>query len=138
MLRCPLGNEAPVGWKRGELPLNRRTLPGSGVGRILLDTKVVSEMMRPQPEPRIADFLGSIAYEGIGRLEPARRRRDLADWFQALEDDHSRTGSSSGPWPMRKHARGSWRTSADAASRSTSIPRMLSLRLRQPRAGLPI
>ena len=64
----------------------------------LIDTNVVSEMMRPRPEPRVADFLDSIADEGlglasitawevldgIGRLDPGRRRRDLADRFQDL------------------------------------------------------
>ena len=32
----------------------------------LVDTNVVSEMMRPDPEPRVADFLDSIEVEGIG------------------------------------------------------------------------
>ena len=64
----------------------------------LIDTNVVSEMMRPRPEPRVAGFLDSIADEGlglasvtvwevldgIGRLDPGRRRRDLADRFQEL------------------------------------------------------
>ena len=67
----------------------------------LLDTNVVSEMMRPRPEPRVAAFLDSIADEGlglssvtiwevldgIGRINPGRRRRDLADRFQDLLDE---------------------------------------------------
>ena len=67
----------------------------------LIDTNVVSEMMRPRPEPRVAAFLDSIADEGIGlasitvwevldgigRLDPGRRRRDLADRFQDLLDE---------------------------------------------------
>ncbi len=67
----------------------------------LIDTNVISEMMRPWPEPRVAAFLNSIAdeglglvsitvwevLEGIGRLDPGRRRRDLADWFQDLVDE---------------------------------------------------
>ena len=32
----------------------------------LIDTNVVSEMMRPRPEPRVAAFLDSIECEGIG------------------------------------------------------------------------
>ena len=32
----------------------------------LVDTNVVSEMMRPRPEPRVAAFLDSIADEGLG------------------------------------------------------------------------
>ena len=67
----------------------------------LIDTNVVSEMMRSRPELRVATFLDSIADEGIGlasisvwevldgigRLEPGRRRRDLADRFQDLLDE---------------------------------------------------
>ena len=64
----------------------------------LIDTNVVSEMMRPRPEPRVGAFLDSIADEGIGlvsitvwevldgigRLAPGRRRRGLADRFHDL------------------------------------------------------
>ncbi len=32
----------------------------------LLDANVVSEMMRPTPEPRVAAFLDSVADDGIG------------------------------------------------------------------------
>ncbi|MCY4241218.1 MAG: PIN domain-containing protein [Rhodobacter sp.] len=67
----------------------------------LADANVVSEMMRPRPEPRVAFFLDSIADEGlglasitvweilncIGRLDPGRRRRALAERFQDLLDD---------------------------------------------------
>ena len=67
----------------------------------LIDTNVVSEMMRPRPEPRVAAFLDSIANEGlglasvtvwevldgIGRIDPGRRRRALADRFQDLLDE---------------------------------------------------
>ena len=66
----------------------------------LIDTNVVSEMMRPRPQPRVAAFLDSIADEGlglasvtvwemldgIGRLDPGRRRSGLADRFQDLLD----------------------------------------------------
>ncbi len=64
----------------------------------LMDTNVVSEMMRPRPEPQVAAFLDSIAeeglglasvtvrevFDGIGRLAPGRRRRGLADRFHDL------------------------------------------------------
>lgn len=64
----------------------------------LLDANVVSEMMRPNPEPRVAAVLDSIAGEGIGlasitvweildgigRLSPGRRRRDLEERFRDL------------------------------------------------------
>lgn len=67
----------------------------------LLDANVVSEMMRPDPEPRVAQFLDSIASEGIGlaavtvweildgigRLDPGRRRDDLTRRFQSLLDE---------------------------------------------------
>ena len=67
----------------------------------LIDTNVVSEMMRPRPEPRVAAFLDSIGddglglasvtvwevLDGIGRLAPGKRRRGLADRFQDLVDE---------------------------------------------------
>ena len=67
----------------------------------LIDTNVVSEMMRPRPEPRVAAYLDSIAddglglasitvwevLDGIGRLAPGRRRRGLADRFHDLLDE---------------------------------------------------
>lgn len=67
----------------------------------LLDTNVVSEMMRPSPEPRVAGFLDRIAAEGIGlaavtvweilngigQLDPEQRRENLAERFQLLLDD---------------------------------------------------
>ena len=67
----------------------------------LIDTNVVSEMMRPRPEPRVASFLDAIEAEGIGlasitvwevldgigRLAPGRRRRGLADRFQDFLDE---------------------------------------------------
>ena len=67
----------------------------------ILDTNVVSEMMRARPEPRVARFLDGIAAEGIGlasiavweilngigRLEAGRRRKNLTERFQWLLDD---------------------------------------------------
>ena len=67
----------------------------------LIDTNVVSEMMRPRPEARVAAFLDSIAGEGlgvasvtvweildgIGRLAPGRRRHGLAERFRDLLDE---------------------------------------------------
>lgn len=67
----------------------------------LLDTNVVSEMMRPLPEPRVASFLESIADEGlglssvsvwevlngIGCLAQGKRRRNLAGRFHDLVDE---------------------------------------------------
>ena len=57
----------------------------------LLDANVVSEMMRPTPEPRVAAFLDSVADDGIdlasitvweildGIGRPALRRDDLGE-----------------------------------------------------------
>ena len=67
----------------------------------LIDTNVVSEMMRPSPEPRVAAFLDSIEREGIGlasvtaweildgigRLSPGQRRESLATRFHDLLDE---------------------------------------------------
>ena len=67
----------------------------------LLDTNIVSEMMRPNPEPRVAVFLDTIALEGIGlaaitvweilsgigRLDSGTRRDELAERFQDLLDE---------------------------------------------------
>ncbi len=67
----------------------------------LIDTNVVSEMMRPRPEPCVAAFLDSIADEGlglasvtvweildgIGRVEQGRHRRGLAKRFQDVLDE---------------------------------------------------
>lgn len=67
----------------------------------ILDTSVVSEMMRPYPEPRVAFFLDAIAAEGIGiapitiwevlngiaGLNPGRRREELATRFRKFVDD---------------------------------------------------
>ncbi len=67
----------------------------------LLDTNIVSEMMRRNPEPRVAAFLDKIAGQGIGlasitvweilngigRLDAGSRRDDLAERFQDLLDD---------------------------------------------------
>ena len=67
----------------------------------LLDTNVVSEMMRRRPSPRVAACLDAIAGDGIGissvtvweilngirRLDPGRRRDDLGDRFQDMLDE---------------------------------------------------
>lgn len=64
----------------------------------LLDTNVVSEMMRPHSEPRVARFLDSVAHDalhigtitvweilnGIGRLHLGSRREDLVKRFRDL------------------------------------------------------
>ncbi len=67
----------------------------------LIDTNVVSEMMRPRPEQRVATFLDSIEtqgigiasvtvweiLDGIGRLSPGRRRESMTARFHDLLDE---------------------------------------------------
>lgn len=67
----------------------------------LLDTNVLSEMMSPNPEPRVARFLDKIAPEGIGltaitvweifncirQSDPGKRREDIADRLQGMLND---------------------------------------------------
>lgn len=67
----------------------------------LLDTNVVSEMMRPHPEPRVAHYLDSIAthglhvsaitvweiHNGIGRLDDLARRDELERRFTGILND---------------------------------------------------
>ena len=66
----------------------------------ILDTNIVSEMMRPHPEPRVEIFLDSIAGQGmglasvtvwevlngIGQIEPGGRREDLVRRFEGILD----------------------------------------------------
>ncbi len=67
----------------------------------LLDTNVVSEMMRPEPATRVVAFLDRIAGEGVGlssitvweilngvgRLDAGRRRNEIFNRFQGLLDE---------------------------------------------------
>ena len=67
----------------------------------LLDTNVVSEMMRPEPDQRVVIALQLAALNGvgiasvtvweilngIGRLDPGRRRSDLRSRFQCVLDE---------------------------------------------------
>ena len=64
----------------------------------LLDTNVVSEMMRSQPDRRVVALLATIprrhlglasvtvweVLNGIGQLEPGRQRTDLAERFHSV------------------------------------------------------
>ena len=67
----------------------------------LLDTNILSEMMGPNPEPRVARFLDEIAPDGIGlaaitvweilnginQLDHGKRRKDITDRFQGMLDE---------------------------------------------------
>ena len=67
----------------------------------LLDTNVVSEMMRPDPDPRVAAFLDANPKEemvtsvvtvweiekGIGGIDPGRRREDLTRRFRDIVEE---------------------------------------------------
>ena len=98
----------------------------------LIDTNVVSEMMRPRPEPRVAAFLDAIEAEGIGlasitvwevldgigRLAHGRRRRGLTDRFHDLLDELFEDRIVA--WTLADaRACGSWRTSEGEARSST-------------------
>ena len=64
----------------------------------LLDTNVVSEMMRSKPELRVVEFFDAIGVEefgistitvweilnGIGRLDSSRRRAKITEQFHGL------------------------------------------------------
>lgn len=64
--------------------------------RYLLDTNVISETARPEPDARVTDWLGQLSslmlpsvvvYEiasGIHRLAPGRKREFLEEWFSEL------------------------------------------------------
>ena len=66
-----------------------------------LDTNILSEMMRPNPEPRVTQFLDAIAPDGmglaaitvweifnrIGQLDLGKRRQDITGRFQGILDD---------------------------------------------------
>jgi len=61
----------------------------------LLDTNVVSEWVRPRPDPHVVDWLASVDEDrvflsvitlaelrrGVQRLDRGRRRQQLADWL---------------------------------------------------------
>ena len=98
----------------------------------LIDTNVVSDVMRPHPEPQVAAFLDAIEKRRIGiasvtgksSTESAASLRAVAEATLPTDSTISspsylRTGSSTGHWTTHGHARESWRTSAATASRST-------------------
>ena len=67
----------------------------------LLGANVVSEMMRPNPDPRVAAFLDANPREematsvvtvweiekGVGRVDPGQRREDLARRFRDIVEE---------------------------------------------------
>ena len=98
----------------------------------LLDANVISEMMRPTPEPRVAEFLNRTAQEGLGvasitvweilnglgRLEPGRRRHDLVNGSGAFSTRSLGDGYSTGPLTTLAHVQTSWKKGAGVASHS--------------------
>ena len=69
--------------------------------KVLLDTNVLSEIKRPQPNPHVLARLAAIPTEdmflsvvvageimlGIEKLQPSKRRQDLEQWLaEALRD----------------------------------------------------
>ena len=103
----------------------------------LLDTNVVSEMMRPEPAPQVAEFLDAVAADGIGlscvtvweilngigRLDHGQRRSDITERFQGMLDDvfEDRVfGWTAADAQMLRL----WKQSAAKESRSIAICRM--------------
>ena len=117
----------------------------------LIDTNVVSEMMRPRPEPRVAAFLDSIAGEGLGLSSitvweildgsavclPAIAGTASPTDSTIFSTNCSRTGSSTGPLSTPGRAHGSWKTSAGVESRSMITSRTRFSRLPPLPVGLP-
>ena len=97
----------------------------------LIDTNVVSEMMRPRPESCVAASLDSIAGEGlgiasitvwevldgIGRFVPGRRRDNLADRFRDLLDDLFEDRIVDWSLADAQLALGSWKKGVDVGNR---------------------
>jgi len=68
---------------------------------ILLDTNVISELMRPQPEPRVLAWADGLEPEavaitamneaeilhGLAQLQPGRRKQNLQQSWGALMDE---------------------------------------------------
>ena len=81
---------------------------------IVLDTNVISELMRPQPEPRVLAWADGLDPEavaitamneaeilhGLARLPDGRRKQQLQQSWDALEQSCSRAGS--GPSPAKR------------------------------------
>ena len=68
--------------------------------RWLIDTNVVSEMMRPAPEPRVAGFLDGIWAQGVGVAS-------VTVWEVALITRNERDFRNTGievvnPWSNRR------------------------------------
>ena len=67
--------------------------------KYILDTCVVSEFTRPEPEPRVVAWVGAVPEDdlavsaltlgearfGIARMTPGRRQRELTEWLERLE-----------------------------------------------------
>lgn len=71
--------------------------------RVLIDTCVLSEVRRPQANPRVRSLVAAVPeadlflsvvtigeiVNGIVRLAPGQRRRDLETWLMQLEQLHA-------------------------------------------------
>ena len=69
--------------------------------KVLLDTNVLSEVKRPRPDPRVIARLASTPSDdkflsvvtvgevlnGIERMQPGRRRRELQEWIEEAVRD---------------------------------------------------
>jgi toxin FitB len=116
----------------------------------LLDTNVLSEAMRPRPEPRVLDWLAatdedrlfisvvSIAEirRGVVLLPHGRRRNRLADWLSRdlsdrfagrMLDVGLRVAESWGDLMAESHARGATLEPLDAFFAATALAHGLTL-----------
>ncbi len=71
-------------------------------GEILLDTNVLSELVRPRPDPRVVAFVAAVASPlisavtlheiafGAERATTPKRRAELLDWLRDLEATFAR------------------------------------------------
>ena len=109
----------------------------------LIDTNVISEMMRSRPESRVTAFLDSIVDDGLGRsavtvwkildgesdgLIRTDDGRILSTGFGIFLTNYLKTVSLRGLWQMHRRAPISWKISAVRVSPLTITYRMPFLR----------
>ena len=115
----------------------------------LLDTNVVSEMMRSQPDRRVINHLSAIPQQrvglssvtvweilnGIGQLEPGRQAHEPGGALPVCAPRIGGSRAGLGRSPTLGCAPTSWRLAAASDDLSTPSFRMLSLRQRQSAAA---
>lgn len=70
---------------------------------MLLDTCVLSELVKPAPDPTVVDFLAHLNHQaifvssitlaelhrGIARLTPSKRQIELSQWLESIEETYA-------------------------------------------------